>query len=121
MADDDEQPWVRQELIGPGEVIELTKEDIGENETLQIIGVLATPAGSVPPRIRTPNPRGHTPVQVGGGVTAWVIDPHTVITGDDMISFPRSVLGTTHLWSAGEPTTPHFVVLMRDTPEDTGG
>lgn len=109
MADDDEQPWVRQELIGPGEVIELTKEDIGENETLQIIGVLATPAG------------GHTPVQVGGGVTAWVIDPHTVITGDDMISFPRSVLGTTHLWSAGEPTTPHFVVLMRDTPEDTGG
>lgn len=121
MADDDEQPKVRQQLIGPGEVLNLTRDDIREGETLQIVGELPTPTGSAPQGIRTPKPRGHTPVQIGGGVSAWVVDPHTVLADDDMISFPRSALGTTPLWGAGKETNPHFVVLMRDAPEDTGG
>ena len=121
MADDDEKPTVRQELVVPGEVLELTRDDIGENETVQVIGVLAPPTGSVPPTIRTPKPPEHTPVQVGGGVIARVIDPHSVIASDDTISFPRSLLGTTRRWEMDGDITPRFIVLIRDAPEGADG
>lgn len=102
MGKDREGRPVREIEIDPGEVVELTREDIGENEIVQVIAA-------------------HTPVLVGDGVVAWLVDPHTVMTDGDMISFPRAALERTKLWAPEDDTVPQFVFLMPDAPEDADG
>lgn len=140
MPADDGAPPGRQEYLYPGQVRRLTRDDIAEGGFLDVICVFSPPpGGAMPTPIHGPKPITHIPPTVGGGVSAYVIDPRTLGAHGDVVPIPMSILHAHVDLAPAEPLvadidmdglfeeltegaeTDRFILLVRDRPEHDDG
>lgn len=75
----DERPSGSVRYVYPGQPVSLTREDIPEGESLDIIAVCP--------------PTEHIPGQVGIGVVGYIVNPHTALGRDLVQKLTEGELG----------------------------